>query len=67
MGLAPINHTQRFEAMLKDRQYDQDQLYKLKKDFRAKEQEYETKLAVQQQKIELLEIKVKEAEEREVT
>jgi multidrug resistance efflux pump len=37
----------------------------LKKEFRAKEQEYETKIAVQQQKIELLEIKVKESEERE--
>lgn len=37
MGLAPINHSQRFEAILKDRQYEQEQLYKLKKEFRAKE------------------------------
>ena len=46
MGLAPINQSQRFEAIMKDRQQEQEQIYKMKKEFRAKEQEYETTVAL---------------------
>lgn len=42
-----------------------EELYKAKKEARAKEQEYEKKIALQEQQIELLTIQVKETEQRE--
>lgn len=42
-----------------------DDLYKLKLDYRAKEQEYLKQIALQEQKIELLQLQLKETEDRE--
>lgn len=41
-----------------------EELHRVKKEYRAKEQEYEKKIAVQQQEIELLQMQIKDYEQR---
>lgn len=58
MGLAPLPPS-------KNGYVEQEAYYKLQKEFRQKEQDYLTQIALKDQKIELLKIQIKETEERE--
>jgi len=41
-----------------------EELHRIKKEYRAKEQEYDKKIALQQQEIELLQMQIKDYEQR---
>ena len=66
MGLAPINHKDKIEA-LDNISKEWEEIYRVKKEFRTKEHEYNTKIALYEQKIELLEIHIKEADDKETS
>lgn len=46
----------KFNAIIKERVIEQEHNYRMQKEARSKEQEFITKIALQDQKIELLEI-----------
>jgi len=65
IGLVSVNqlNNNKIDLALQERcNKSMEELHRVKTEYRAKEQEYEKKIAVQQQQIELLQMQVKETE-----
>ena len=66
LGPASINlNKEKIDLALQERcNRSIEELHRIKKEYRAKEQEYDKKAALQQQEIELLQMQIKDFEQR---